>query len=395
MKRFILIALCSALAGNLTAAPLDEYLRHGRSVISGYGDVGYQKSDFEKDTFSGRFVPIFLYQLNDKIHVEAELEFSVGPDGETETELEYADLHYFLADRITLTAGKFLLPFAQFGPNFHPSWVNRLPTAPGLYGGHGGNGLMSGLMPVLSDYGLAGQFSHDFGGNSRLFLDLYVVNGISAEADDHSEEAVADEHEAILFPELEFESSSADNNDNKAVGGRLAFAFLPQWEAGASFYQSKYDDTDDLDFQANAFDINWIGQYWSVRGEYIRTEADALIELEVEDDHGDEEPEADEHDEEPADDGHEEVFVQKNFDRNGWYVQAAWQARQLNMDMLNPVEFIVRHSRTREVDEGERWTFGINYWMTPSAALKLAWEDTEMDDGRDDTRVFLQLSFGF
>jgi hypothetical protein len=295
-------------------------------------------------------------------------------------------MHYFLTDRVTLTGGKFLLPFGQFGPNLHPSWINRLPTAPGLYGGHGGNGIMSGVLPILNDYGAAMQYSYDFGGSARLFLDVYTVNGVSIEADDHSEEEEeeVDDHSALLFPEIEFESSTSDNNDNKAVGGRVALAFLPQFELGASLYRSKYDDNGDLEFTARALDFNWIGQYWSVRGEYIKTDSDALIELEEE---GDDEltEEAD----------HNEIFIKRNFDRNGWYAQLAWQVRQLNIDALNPVEFVVRHSRTREVDDGERWTYGVNYWMTPSTALKLAFEDTEMDDGREDERVFLQLSFGF
>lgn len=385
-----LLILFFAVFGTVTvsAAPLENYLQHGRSAISGYGDVGYEDSDFENGTFGGKFVPIFLYQLSDEIHVEAELEFSVGDDGETVTELEYADLHYFLTDRITLTGGKFLLPFGQFGPNLHPSWINRLPSNPGLYGGHGGNGIMSGLIPVMSDYGAAMQYSYDFGGNARLFLDVYTVNGVSIEADDHSDEEEEDNHEELRFPEIEFESTSSDNNGNKAVGGRIALAFLPQVEIGGSLYQSKYDENNDLEFKARALDINLIGQYWSVRGEYIRTDADALIEFEEEDDH-DEEPAVDEGDD------HDEVFVKASFDRSGWYLQAAWQARQLKIDALNPVEIVVRHSRIREVDAGERWTYGVNYWTTPSTALKLAYEDTEMDDGRDDKRVFLQLSFGF
>ena len=254
MKHFLLFLAVFGTA-SVSAATLENYLQHGRAAISGYGDVGYEDSDFENDTFGGKFVPIFLYQLSDDIHVEAELEFSVGADGETETELEYADLHYFLTDRITLTGGKFLLPFGQFGPNLHPSWINRLPSNPGLYGGHGGNGIMSGLIPVLSDYGAGAQYSYDFGGNARLFLDVYAVNGVSIEADDHSEEEEEEDgHETLLFPEIEFESSSSDNNGNKAIGGRLALAFLPQIEIGASLYRSKYDENDDLEFKARALD---------------------------------------------------------------------------------------------------------------------------------------------
>ena len=64
--------------------------------------------------------------------------------------------------------------------------------------------------------------------------------------------------------------------------------------------------------------VNWIGQYWSVRGEYIRTDADALIEFEEEDEHEEEEEEVDDHTDDLAvDDGddHDEVFIKDSFDR--------------------------------------------------------------------------------
>ena len=60
--------------------------------MAGYGDVTYVDSDQGNGAFSSRFVPIFLFQLNDKLHVEAELEFSVDEFGAVETELEYADM---------------------------------------------------------------------------------------------------------------------------------------------------------------------------------------------------------------------------------------------------------------------------------------------------------------
>ena len=72
----------------------------------------YEESDLlDSSAFSARFVPIFLFSLNDKMHVEAETEISLNEAGETEVELEYADIHYFLTDTTTVTAGKFLLPF--------------------------------------------------------------------------------------------------------------------------------------------------------------------------------------------------------------------------------------------------------------------------------------------
>ncbi len=34
-----------------SAAPLEDYLPQGRTATSGYGDAGYEDSDFSNDTF--------------------------------------------------------------------------------------------------------------------------------------------------------------------------------------------------------------------------------------------------------------------------------------------------------------------------------------------------------
>lgn len=349
----------------------------GRFAFGGYGETTYTRTEDVVDSFKTKFVPIFLVKVSDKLHVEAELEFSIGEDGETETELEYGDIHYFINDQWTFTAGKFLLPFGQFGANLHPSWINKLPSVPGTYGGHGGNGLMSGVIPVLSDTGVAIQFTQPIGKHSKWFFDLYLVNGAREEVEEHSEEAEVGEidgHGENLFPEIEFEGGSSDNNDNKALGGRVGLAFLPEWEVGYSFYRSKYDASGDLSYNASAFDINWISDYVSVRGEYIRSEADALVE-----------------------ELHEGEYVDELYriDRSGWYIQGTYSLRQLNIESLNTVEAVVRHSRLKGIDEGERWTYGVNYWLSPSTALKFAFEDTKMFNGDKDTRVFAQFAYGF
>ncbi len=374
---FSTLLLLSSFVSNALAESSTPSLDKGRFAFGGYGDVAYHADDMNNSAYSGRFVPILLFRLNDKMHVEAELEFSVGPDGGTETELEYADLHYFLTDSITLTAGKFLLPFGQFGPNLHPSWINRLPTAPGIYGGHGGNGLLPGVIPVLSDQGVSIQYTYRLSRSTKLFVDVFTVNGVGEEAAVHADPTAGgeadedgEEGHASGFPEIEFGSRSGDNNGNKAIGGRVALAFLPQLEVGASFYRSKYDDHGALAFNAQAVDINWIGTYASLRGEFIKTEAESIM-----DDAGD--------------------MVQRKFDRNGWYVQGAWSLRQLGVQGLNPFELVVRHSRIQKSSEGRRWTLGVNDWLSPSTVLKAAYERTRMADGDEDTRVFIQLSYGF
>ena len=62
-------------AGLAIQQPLHAAESSDRFVFVGYGDVKYESADVAgTDAFSARFVPIFLFSLNDKMHVEAELE---------------------------------------------------------------------------------------------------------------------------------------------------------------------------------------------------------------------------------------------------------------------------------------------------------------------------------
>jgi len=367
----------STTAFQVYATPQDDT---GRFVFAGYGDVKYEKSDLQDSSaFSARFVPIFLFSLNDKMHVEAETEISLNEAGETEIELEYADIHYFLTDTTTITAGKFLLPFGQFSANWHPSWINRTPWTPGIYGSHGSSQAMTPLLPILSDVGIAVQQTFYFSSKQKIFLDLYVTNGASAEA--HAEEEVVDEHDeeaeegedehAAAFPEVEFEATSGDNNKNKAFGGRIAYAFLPAIEIGASYYTAKYDEDERLDITAQGFDINLIGSHYLIRGEYISTETDGL---EEEDEH------------EAAD-----IAV---FKRNGWFLQSVFQAGQI-WPQLGGTELVVEYAKTNKFAEAKRWVAGVNYWLDARSVIKFSYEDTDVKVGDDDQRLAVQYSYGF
>ncbi|WP_339771314.1 porin [uncultured Paraglaciecola sp.] len=317
------------------------------------------------------------------MHVEAETEISLNEAGETEIELEYADIHYFLTDTTTITAGKFLLPFGQFSANWHPSWINRTPWTPGIYGSHGSPQAMTPLLPILSDVGIVVQQTFFFSSKQKIFLDLYVTNGASAEAhdeeeivdehveeiiDEHNEEAEEDEH-VEAFPEVEFEATSGDNN--KAFGGRIAYAFLPAIEIGASYYTAKYDEDERLDITAQGIDINFIGNHYLIRGEYISTETDGL-------------EEEDEHDA-------AEIAV---FKRNGWFLQGVFQAGQI-WPQLGGTELVVEYAKTNKFAEAKRWVAGVNYWLDARSVIKFSYEDTDVKVGDDDQRLAVQYSYGF
>lgn len=368
----------------------DSALDIGRLAIAGYGDVTYINQPNMKDeegndiqnNVVARFVPIFLFQMSEKIHIEAELEFSTNEEGETETELEYANMHYFFNDNTIITAGKFLLPFGQFGANLHPSWINKAASNPGLYGGHGGNGSLGGITSILGDTGINIANTWSMGDAGRIFTDFYAVSGPRQEEGDHG-------------GGVEMEAKKGDNNDTMAFGGRVAYAFLPEWEIGFSYYSGDYSNDGDLNYSAYNIDFNWIGSYSSVRGEIFGSTAETEGETEAEVEHGEE-------------------WV-KDFDKSGWYIQGTWQARQLGKAWLNPIELVVRYSDIEsdfdgsighdfEEDAGKmgsRIYYGVNYWLEPSAVLKLGAESTSIDNegaghgGIIDDRVFLQLAFGF
>lgn len=383
MLKLLPIAIATAVvSGQLLA---NEQQENSRFAIAGYGDVKYEDSKvMDSSAFSARFIPIFLFSLNDKIHIEAETEISIDQQGETEIELEYADIHYFLSDTTTFTAGKLLLPFGQYGPYQHPSWINRSVFSPGIYGGIGGHGgyqPMQGLLPVMSDIGVGIQHIIPLGKNQKIFFDLYMTNGLAAEAphDDeeegHDKESTlegneeVDEH-TLELPELAFEARSGDNNSDKALGGRISYVFLPGVEVGASYYTAKYDDDQKLGFTATGFDINWIGNHYIVRGEYIKTETDDFEE-----------------------DEHEENKV-TTFDRNGWYLQATFMAGKM-FNVLQGTDFVVEYAETNKINEAERWAYGINYWLDSRAVIKATYEDTTVHDGEDDKRFAIQYSYGF
>lgn len=349
-----------------------------RFVLAGYGKVDYENNpDADTSNFAVDFVPIFLFSLNDKIHVEAETEIAIDENGGTEIELEYANFHYFLTDTTTVSAGKFLLPFGQFGPNLHPSWINRSPWTPGIYASHGASQAMTPLLPILSDVGVALQQTFVLSGQHKIFVDIYSTNGPSPEVEGHGDEPTedAEEHEEetddhATIPELAFEATSRDNNKNKAFGGRVAYAMLPGIEAGVSYYKASYDHDEALDFIAQGVDINYTGSHFFVRGEYIKTQTDGLEE------------------------GHEGETEIRTFDRNGWYVQGTFQAGKV-WPAFKGTEFVLEYAETNQIAEAERWMLGVNYWLDARSVIKIAYDETSLQEEENDQRFAIQLSYGF
>jgi len=105
--------------------------------LAGYASLDYISPENGSAAFVASFNPMFHFQYNDLILWEAELEFEVEEDGNTEIGLEYSTIDVFLNDHMVLVAGKFLSPLGNFRQNLHPSWINKLPSAPPGFGHDG------------------------------------------------------------------------------------------------------------------------------------------------------------------------------------------------------------------------------------------------------------------
>jgi hypothetical protein len=137
--------------------------------MSGYADVGYIETESTDGSFNvGTFAPIFHFQYRDLVMLEAELEIEINADGETETNLEYLTIDWFVNDYMILVGGKFLSPIGQFRQNLHPSWINKLPSAPPGFG-------HDGAAPV-SDVGFQVRGGFPVGG-IRTNYAIYISNG--------------------------------------------------------------------------------------------------------------------------------------------------------------------------------------------------------------------------
>jgi hypothetical protein len=387
----------SGPGGELTMNDVDERIQafetHPTSqlFISGYGAAGYIHPEGEDGWSNMLVVPIFHYKLGDRLHMNAEVELDMRGH-ETTVGIEYAQIDFLLNDYVTLTAGKFLMPFNTFSERTHPSWINKLPSMPPIYGSHESGG---GVVPVLSDTGvqLRGGFrlpwSIDERG-SRINYALYVTNGPRMEPEseeDHrfeelaefleSEGAIPDAHDLLDAvgiedhhgTELEFGENLSDNNNNKAVGGRLGFLPIPSLELGGSWMSGRFDDAEDLDFRMHGMDFLYTRGPWDFRGEFLNLS----------------------HDNEGG----------GTTRTHGFYVQAAVRLRDFasrlgQNGILDQTELVLRYGELDDVTKLRQTTFGINYWITPSAPLKIAYTRNDEDRNEvDNDRFEIQLALGF
>ena len=336
--------------------------------LAGYAETGLKFSNGdESSTFvSGKFNPGFHFQYKDLFIFEAELEFETE-DGETEVALEYSQIDILLHDNATLVIGKYLSPIGQFQERLHPGWINRAGSAPAGFG-------HDGAQPI-SDVGVQLRGGLPLG-NMKMTYVLAVGNGPRMG------------HEGGVA----LEGFGEDDNNNKSLGGRLAFFPMPQLEIGGSYLSAKIDGLEGTglfepsraDFELWGLDGAYTKGPWDVRFEYLRSTRSELF---------------------SAHEEGEEVELLEKQTLKAWYAQAAYRLSSVSDNLhIGRLEPVIRYGQSRaegnhELEEMAQDNFyvGLNYWMAPSFVLRGGYEvkDFQDPDAENDKIFQLQAVYGF
>lgn len=325
--------------------------------LAGYADAGYaDRSGGESGFDRASFNPIFHYQYQDRVLLEAELEMSIDGEGETEIEMEYSTVDVVLNDSMVLVAGKFLSPIGYFQQNLHPSWINKLASVPVGFSHDGAAPSTELGLQLRGGVALA---------NDRLWTyAVYLGNGPELEAEEG-------ELEGVLA-----EGFARDVDDSKVWGGRVSLLPLAGLEIGLSGARGKATVTEndgeefsgdpERDYTALGADLSWKwGKSVDLRGEYIRQKVDASA----------------------------TSIAPGSATWEAWYAQAAYRWADM------PWEFVVRYGEFRSPNaamEQDQAMLGITYLWSSNAMAKFGYELNDGAAGEDSNRNrwLLQIAYG-
>lgn len=338
--------------------------------LGGYGNAGYSYTSGADtpNSFDGvGFNPIFLVGYKNLLLFQAELETSIDSEAHTDIGVEYANLNLNATDWLTLTAGRFLSPIGDFQQHLHPSWMNRLPSRPAGFAEDAGAEALTEVGAMARGAVPVGSMTADYA--------VYVGNGPRL-----SEDA----GEGVLL-----EGFGSDNNDNKAVGGRVGLHPVPYVSVGVGGMHSRIKGNEGTgggvsqgDYNLMDVDASYTKNSLNVRGEFIWAHLDGLTTA--------------------LDPGDAPAPI-SGVTWYAWYAQVSYRmAGVTDNRILRNFEPVFRYSQYKvngpdafKESAERRWTVGLDYWFAPSIVGKAAYENHNFET-KDDEDVFrLQIAFGF
>ena len=336
-------------------------------LLAGYGTAGFTARSGEDPFFDASFNALFLFKLTDRLFFEGEMELEFENE-ETTINLEVAQASYLLNDYMTIGVGRFLNPMNFFVERQHMNWVNKLPDKPlavydGLFPESELGAQLRGVVPI---------------GPTKLEYVGFVANapGLITAPDDFSE-----------LGTLDFDND-ANTGGHVAVGGHLGFIPIPQLEVGYGIQRSKVGPRDRaVENILQSVDFNYVRDSTLLKG-LINFRAQwgwSHIGHFVYDPEG------------------EQGFgpFEFNNNRNGGYAQMAYRPTHIDNDIIKNIEVVFRYDRLNQLHtpvcfDEQRWTLGLNYWLTPSTVIKTAYEFDDKNGGaRDQDAFMMQMAVGF
>ena len=224
-----------------------------RTTVGGYMDLQYRLFSSSKSTGIGqpstgagsssfdqqRFVPFFYSDITDRLKVAAELEIEHGirskstqtDSGGIEVSLEFATIDYLIHEKLNFRAGIILLPVGKFNL-LHDSPLNDFSDRPLV---------ATAIIPsTLSETG-AGFYGTFYPTRlSKLDYELYATQGFNG-YDGITPLITAAKGLRDARQRVSTAEDGLDNNNGKAVVGRVAFSPILGVEVGGSGYYGSYD----------------------------------------------------------------------------------------------------------------------------------------------------------
>ncbi len=321
-------------------------------------------------SFNADVSPLILWQPTDKrLLVESAFDLGIGGadiNSETSTlTVNLADLSYEVCDYCIVGGGLFAVPFGQYHNHFDPPWVNKFPDDP----------LAFDALAPESEVGFFARGAIP-SGTTKWTYDIYAANGPNLDTVNPG-----------TAGQLNFDDFT-DLNDNKAVGGRIGFLPFPDLETG---YSMQFSQPNPPGFpRANAVlqaaDFHWKPVVDAIRGqldfsaEYIWSDVST----------------------ETYDPTGLIGFGPITFDNKsqGGYVSATYRATKADNEFERNLEFLARWDNLQMPlnspggEHESRWTFGVDYWLTPYCVIKTAYELDDKKLGDDADSFIFQVGIG-
>ncbi len=216
------------------------FVRAPKTIIGGY--IDFTISDCNnantRDCSEGlefdqeRFVPFFYSQVTDRLSVAAEVEIEhggpQGNQGDGDLKIEFATMDYLFDDALALRAGIILMPVGRFNL-VHDSPLNDLPLRPMV------SRLIIPSTFAESGIGFYGTFYPT--ALSKIDYEAYLVQGFDGGSSGPG---------GATFGEGGYRggrgSFKTDNNENKALVGRISFSPFLGVEVAGSMHHGTWDD---------------------------------------------------------------------------------------------------------------------------------------------------------